>query len=218
MIVDTVSIMSCTRNPSYLRDTIATIPQDLSIEIFYQGDINEINDITFDKKEIQRFTDPQFVHQNSQYNYAYILQLSKNYLIVEDDIIFSNNFLTHLNYILSDLELFKKEVSERYAVALYSCYRWTDDYTDRVRLCEYPLDSFYGTQAMLYDEYTAKNFGDYLMNNIGVEAYDLALKSYINKVDPSVKLLASTRSIVQHNGQTTSGLGFFHQAANYIDG
>lgn len=209
--------MSCSRQPSYLRDTLSSIPNFLVPEIFYQGDLTEIDDISCKKIEVARPYDVQSVHKNSQYNYSYILKNSTSKFIIEDDIFFTSNFEYYFNHILNDIENYKSQVSEKFVVALYSCYRWTDDYTDRPRLVQYPVESFYGTQAMLYDEYTAENFAEYLGNNIGVEAYDLALKTYISNIEPDTKLLASTRSLVQHIGQSTSGLGFFHQAGNYIE-
>lgn len=208
--------MSCSRTPSYLKDTLSTIDPCFDIEIFYQGSKDEINDINVDIFEVDKPHDIQFVHNNSQYNYAYILLNSRNNLIVEDDVYFSKNFASYLRILEEDIKYHIENVSERYAIALYSCYNWTHDLSDRPRLTAYPIDGFYGTQAMLYDEYTARNFGAYLMQNIGVEAYDMALKSYINNEDRSVSLMASTRSLVQHIGETTSGLGFFHQSSNYI--
>jgi hypothetical protein len=217
-MINTVSIMSCSRYPSYLRDTLSTIDPSLDLEIFYQGSKDELSDIDADVFEVDRPHDIQLVHNNSQYNYAYILLNSTNNLIVEDDVYFSKNFVNYLRGLEEDINYHVKNVSERYAIALYSCYNWTHDSSDRPRLTPYPVDGFYGTQAMLYDEYTARNFGIYLMENIGVEAYDMALKSYINNEDQSVSLMASTRSLVQHIGEKTTGLGFFHQSSNYIGG
>ena len=214
-MIDTVSIMSCERQPSFLLETIDSVPPQLNIEVFYQGDTSKLNLENCNLYKIKKYSESSNVFEDSQFNYACILLRSKNCLIVEDDIIFAKHFFEYLAKIQNDINTFKENVGERYAIALYSCYSWPNNTT--VNLTSYPVDSFYGTQAMLYDEYTAREFGHFLMGRIGVEPYDLALKTYISTVDPSVKLIAATRSIVQHAGHTTSGLGFFHQTSNFID-
>ena len=207
-MVDTISIMSCDRDPSYLSKTVESIPEFFNIEVFYQGDPSDIQSDRYKIIQVDRpYTD---VQRNAQYNYSYILKNSKNSFIIEDDVNFSQTFLQDFQLVLSELQPFSK-----YAVAIYSCYTWTKNTNNHIRLTNYPLRDFYGTQAMLYDHETSKNFGEFLYNNIGLEPYDMALKSYINLFDKEVKLLASTRSLVQHIGEQTTGLGFFHQSATY---
>lgn len=205
MMIDTISIISCERNPSFLGETLSYIPDSYSIEIFFQG--NYTQDYNADIFNVDIKYDN--IYKNSQFNYATALLESKSGLIIEDDVYLSRNFKFFLDKIQEELY----EI-DRYAVALYSCYEWPTK--NPIGIIEYPVDNFYGTQAMLYDEITAREFGKFLMSRIGVEPYDLALKSYI-KENPDIVLLASTSSIVQHIGHTSTGLGFYHQAGNFTD-
>ena len=212
-MIDTISIMSCYREPSYLNSTIESIPSNFDIELFYQGNSNEVNIDNIKIYEIKHIADLELVYPNSQFNYASILLRSKCGLIVEDDVYFSQNFSKYLS-ILEELLITRGfDANSSYVIALYSCYDWGSENVD---LIEYPVESFYATQAMIYSKKTAKEFGHFLMGRIGLEPYDLALKSFIHK-NPETKLMASTRSLVQHTGAQTSGLGFFHQTSNFIN-
>jgi GR25 family glycosyltransferase involved in LPS biosynthesis len=144
-------------------------------------------------------------HRDSQYNYSIALRQTVDGLIIEDDVKLSKDFNEHLEKVKSNIP------TSRYAVALYSCYQWNKD------LEKYPIDMFYGTQAMLYDIETARGFGEYLAQNIGKEPYDLALKTYIKKVDPEVILYATKYSLVQHIGDISTGLGGGHKTGHFID-
>lgn len=205
----TITILTCDRQPSYLSDTVATIPEDYAIQYISQGQIIQprAGDLMpVDKKYKQDHTR----HRDSQYNYARALLNTKDGLIIEDDVKLSRYFDTALNKIINDIP------TERYAVALYSCYNWTQ-YSKYETIAEYPIDMFYGTQAMLYDIETAKEFGAYLLENIGREPYDLALKTFIKTVNPEVVLYASKLSLVQHIGNVSTGLGNGHQCFNFLD-
>lgn len=209
-MIDTISILSCDREPSYLIETINSIPSNFNVEVFYQGDISKFNIDNVKFFTIKTIAEKSEVHKNSQFNYASSLLRTKCGLLIEDDVYLSNNFSNYLTYL--NKSLINKD-KFNYAIALYSCYDW--GYED-LKLVDYPVDSFYGTQAMLYDIQTARNFGHFLMGRIGVEPYDLALKSFIHE-NSNTKLLASSRSIVQHAGQLTTGLGFFHQSQNFLE-
>lgn len=212
-MIDTISIMSCDRDPSYLNDTISSIPSNFNIELFYQGDISKLKFDNIKIFQIRFVDDRSLVHRNSQFNYASILLRTKCGFIVEDDIFFSQNFNTHIENIYESLRNRELIETSEYAVALYSCYNWGREDVD---LIDYPSDGFYGTQAMIYSLKTAREFGHFLMGRIGKEPYDLALKSFLSE-NPGTSLFASTRSLVQHIGQSTSGLGFFHQAPNFVN-
>lgn len=205
----TITILTCDRQPSYLADTVATIPEDYAIQYISQGQIVQPRAgdlVPVDKKYKQDETR----HRDSQYNYARALLNTKSGLIIEDDVKLSRYFDTALIEIINDIP------TERYAVALYSCYNWTQ-YSKYETIAEYPIDMFYATQAMLYDIQTAREFGAYLLENIGREPYDLALKTFIKTVNPEVILYASKMSLVQHIGDVSTGLGGQHQTFNFID-
>ena len=205
----TITILTCDRQPSYLADTVATIPEDYAIQYISQGQIVQPRAgdlVPVDKKYKQ---DPTR-HRDSQYNYARALLTTKDGLIIEDDVKLSRYFDKALNEVIRNIP------TARYAVALYSCYNW-GQYSKYETIAEYPIDMFYGTQAMLYDLETAKEFGAYLLENIGREPYDLALKTFIKTVNPEVKLYASKLSLVQHIGDVSTGLGNGHQCFNFLD-
>lgn len=212
MVIDTISVMSCKREPSYLAKTLSSIPSGFNVEVFYQGDISDLEIDNATIYQIRFIDNPTFVHNNSQFNYASILLRTKCGLIVEDDVFFSPGFADHLQTLIASLEAGPSGCQD-YAIALYSCYNWG---REDIGVVKYPLDSFYGTQAMLYDLKTAREFGHFLMGRVGYEPYDLALKSFVAQ-SPSTSLFASTRSLVQHIGESTSGLGFFHQSGNFIN-
>jgi hypothetical protein len=199
-----ITILTCDRQPSYLADTVATIPEEYVIQYISQGQIVQPRAgdlVPVDKKYKQ---DPTR-HRDSQYNYSIALRQTVDGLIIEDDVKLSKDFDEHLEKVRSNIP------TSRYAVALYSCYQWNKD------LEKYPIDMFYGTQAMLYDIETARGFGEYLAQNIGKEPYDLALKTYIKEVDPEVILYASKYSLVQHIGDISTGLGGGHKTGHFID-
>jgi hypothetical protein len=205
----TITILTCDRTPSYLADTVFTIPEDYYIQYVSQGQIVQPRAgdlVPVDKKYKQ---DPTR-HRDSQYNYSVALRQTVDGLIIEDDVHLSRNFDQHLEKIKSNIPTL------RYAVALYSCYNW-NGYSDYEHIAKYPIDMFYGTQAMLYDIETARKFGEYLAQNIGKEPYDLALKTYIKEVDPEVVLYASKLSLVQHIGDISTGLGGGHKTRHFID-
>lgn len=205
----TITILTCDRTPSYLADTVATIPEDYHIQYVSQGQIIQPRAgdlVPVDKKYKQ---DPT-KHRDSQYNYSVALRQTTDGLIIEDDVKLCRKFDQYLDKIKSDIP------TKRYALALYSCYNW-NGYSDYEHIAKYPIDMFYGTQAMLYDIETARGFGEYLAQNIGKEPYDLALKTYIREIDPEVVLYATTKSLVQHMGVNTTGLGYHHQCFNFID-
>jgi len=205
----TITILTCDRQPSYLSDTVATIPEDYHIQYISQGQIIQPRAgdlVPVDKKYKQDETR----HRDSQYNYSVALRQTVDGLIIEDDVKLCRNFDIELEQRLAEI------TTEKYAFALYSCYNW-EGYSDYNKIAKYPIDMFYGTQAMLYDIETARGFGEYLAQNIGKEPYDLALKTYIKEVDPEVVLYASKLSLVQHIGDISTGLGNGHQCFNFID-
>lgn len=205
----TITILTCDRTPSYLADTVFTIPEDYHIQYVSQGQIVQPRAgdlVPVDKKYKQ---DPTR-HRDSQYNYSVALRQTVDGLIIEDDVRLCRKFSQYLEKVKSDIP------TPRYALALYSCYQWTQ-IPNGLTIAKYPIDMFYGTQAMLYDIETARGFGEYLAQNIGKEPYDLALKTYIKEIDPEVILYASKLSLVQHIGDVSTGLGNNHKAFNFAD-
>jgi hypothetical protein len=211
---DTVSIVSCDRVPSYIEDTITTIPENFDIEIFYQGDSSKFKPSRGSVIEVDKISDS--VSWNAQFNYATTLLNSKDKFIIEDDIIFSkrfNEFASVLFPVINDYN--NAEHIKSFAVSFYSCYNWPS--VGAVNIIDYPLNSFYGTQALIYSEYFAKNFGQFILDHIGNEPYDLAMKSWMSSDFIGNRLFTTSSSLVQHIGMQTTGLGNGHQCPNFVD-
>jgi hypothetical protein len=235
--------MSCDRQPSYLSETLKTIPSDFRTELFFQTDKENVVFPDVDKVVVvgRPFKGDPTPHRDSQHNYSEILLNTTDGIIIEDDVQFSKKFSGHLEKIKRNIA--KNEI-KNYAIALYSCYDWNELYGfgkinrrqpvvygfghvefnlqlaiqhESPLVVEFPVDWFCRTQAMMYDLETARNFGSYLAQNIGKEPYDLALITYIKTVSPSTRLLASTYSLVQHIGENSSGLGQYHRSENFLD-
>jgi len=206
----TITILTCDREPSYLINTVKTVPVDYKIQYISQGKIDppiEGELMVIDKPYI---TDPTR-HRDSQYNYSQALLNTRDGLIIEDDVMLSKDFARYYENMIRILP------TTRYAIALYACYDFWNKLLINGFFAEYPVDDFYGTQAMLFDIHTAREFGNYLAGTIGKEAYDLALKTFIKEINPQVKLYATKYSLVQHIGQVSTGLGYNHQTKNFID-
>jgi hypothetical protein len=205
----TITILTCDRQPSYLADTVATIPEEYAIQYISQGAILPPRSGVVVEVDKRYQSDPTR-HRDSQFNYANALLHTVDGLIIEDDVKLCKNFNWELEQRLAEIP------TKRYVIALYSCYNW-NLYFKYNEIAEYPVDMFYGTQAMVFDTETAKEFGTYLLDNIGREPYDLALKTFIKTVNPEVGLYASKLSLVQHIGDVSTGLGHQHQTFNFID-
>lgn len=206
----TITILTCDRTPSYLTDTVKTIPEEYNIQYISQGEIDmpKNGEIIYVEKA---YASDSSRHRDSQYNYSQALLNTKDGLIVEDDVQFCKDFNNHYENILQNLP------SSRYAIALYACYDFWNRSLINGFFAEYPVNDFYATQAMLFDIHTAREFGSYLARTIGKEPHDLALKTFIKEINPQVKLYATSYSLVQHIGQISTGLGHSHQTKNFID-
>lgn len=206
----TVTIVTCDRTPSYLVDTVQAIPAEYNIQYVAQGQIEiprEGEVITTTRPYAEDVTR----HRDAQHNYAVALANTVDGIIIEDDVIFSNHFDYYLKQVLGVVP------TERYAIALYSCYDWSKAFDFGGILVNYPVDLFYAFQGMLYDIETAREFGQYIVENIGKEPHDIALKTFIQTVNTSVGLYATKYSLIQHIGDVSTGLGHRHQCFNFID-
>lgn len=205
----TVTIMTSKRPVMYLEQTVKTIPKSFDVEYVVQGDVKVPRPGMITKVH-RLYAKDETRHRDAGFNYAMALLSTSSGFIIEDDIIFCKNF--EMIY-----ENMRKQLPEgKYAIALYACYNWG---ANQGILAKYPVDDFYGTQAMVYDKKTAENFGEYLLGNLETvqEPYDMALKRFIKEIDPEVKLYATTLSLVQHMGTVSTGLGNGHQTSNFVD-
>jgi hypothetical protein len=204
----TVTIYTCDREPSYLEQTIRTIPDNLNYEIIWQK--KDIHKPVSDKR-IKLLTPRPYnkLQHNARFNYAMTLLYSADGLIIEDDVILSKKFTEYMN------EVKKLIDAERYIIALYSCYKWEAGKT--INLVDFPVHNFYGSQAMFFDEITKNDLARWILDGLIMESepHDFAVKSYCNEYN--VPLFAVNYSLVQHAGEITTGLGHHHQCPNFID-
>ena len=207
----TITIYNCDREPSYLEDTLRTIPDGCSVEIIWQKE--DVHQPATDSR-IKLVTPQPFktIQHDTKLNYAMTLLYSTDGIIFEDDVIVSKNFPEHLKKVKSLIQ------TERYIIALYAYRNWKPK--GRFELVNYPFRSFFGLQAMMYDEFTKKDLARWLLDGLVLEdePHDFAVRTYSKEYD--VPLLALNYSLVQHIGYTSSGLGgldFHHQSPNFVD-
>ncbi len=229
----TVSILSCAREPSYLTETLRSFKEpNIEVELFFQGQESEtvleiVRKNHPDKTEeytggicalyseyicsISRVyrTEKMYddVQLNGQYNYAQTLLHTKDGLILEDDVKVSDKFMRHLS------EVEKLIPDEKSIVSLYSMKHWNN--SGKIELIKLAVSHFRNTQAMLYPVPVARAFGRHILRHFGAEPYDHALRTFCHL--HGVKLFAVNYSLVQHIGKVTTGLGYHHQARNFID-
>ncbi len=219
--MNTVSILSCAREPSYLEETLRSFQEpDVEVELFYQRK-NQVDDGSASGgiPELQQryacaisrvyVTEKMYDHVqlNGQYNYVETLLHTKDGLILEDDVRVSKKFMQYLN------EVEKLVPDEKSIVTLYSLKQWSN--SGRFELIKLAASHFRNTQAMLYPVPVARAFGQHILNHFGAEPYDHALGTFCRQ--HGIKLFAVNYSLVQHIGKITTGLGFHHQSRNYAD-
>jgi len=202
--IRTVTVMTSDREPSYLEQTLATLPGELSAEIVWQTDRELERPGVVRTRRLNRGA-----HADAQYNYAQCLLVTSDGLIVEDDVKFSRDFFQHLQQVRRLLR-----DKPRYVVTLYSAYYPAERNTE-LHLVDCHIGFFFGTQAMLYDPVTAREFGRFLVDRIGVEPYDIAVRSYC--VVHDLPLYRTSYSLVRHIGAQSTGLGVFHDCRNFVD-
>ncbi len=229
----TVSIVSCAREPSYLHQTLSSFTEsELEVELVFQGqespemlefvlgykpepesDLHDtVAALHFEYKcQIPRVyrTEKPFdsVHLNGPYNYATTLLHTRDGLILEDDVLVSKKFAAYI------ARVERLVPDENSIVALYSFYNRESEHN--IELLDYPVSLFSNTQAMLYPVPVARAFGKFLLERFGAEPYDMALRTFCR--ENNIKIYATNYSLVQHNGRITTGLGYHHQAKNFID-
>jgi hypothetical protein len=151
------------------------------------------------------------VRCNAGWHYAHILEhgavWDNRIVIVEDDVQFCQDFANRYQQVMHT-------APTRSIVALYACYRWPDGPLSAV---PYPVNDFYGTQAVVFDRWTADVAANHLYRNLlRYDQYDLLLKEVCHT--HHVPLLASRQSLVQHFGAVTTGMSAsLHQCENFID-
>lgn len=152
-------------------------------------------------------TEGMSVHSRHTLNYSRILL--HHGLIFEDDLLFCRDWDVWLAESLDECR--RRRPDGRFVLALYSCYHWQEN----ALVVDYPIDSFYGSQGVYYAPSVRTPYHLHLLKNFGREPTDLLLKSFCREHE--VSLFACARSLVQHVGFQSTGLGDFHRTANFRD-
>lgn len=89
---------------------------------------------------------------------------------------------------------------------------------------KYPLEDFYGTQAMFYSEGALKSGLQEWFLTQGVDqnpvgSSDMQLKNFLMDRNGTVPLMASLCSLVQHTSKNDSSIGnaYVNEAGNFVD-
>ena len=223
--MDTI-IVTCDRTPNnYLWQTVSHLMrQGLSPKIqhgsFIQNNLQEIPKEDLSRLKVSilpESTKPEFMEldirprHNKNYAAAFLLgDKNTDALILEDDVMPCKNLQKQLDAVYW---LIKKHQLDKYAIALYSHYKWP---LSAQNLHEYPNSRFFGLQAILYSANVRETF------RMAHEALcDKEPADFITRIvakENGLLLYATTFSLFQHMGQVTTGLGNFHYAENFLDG
>ena len=130
-------------------------------------------------------------------------------LYLEDDIEFSQNWFTKLETYIKQLD---EEYNKQYILSLYSPWRFNHSrLVDKI-----PSGHYYGTQgvyikAKYQKELFHKIFKDGVVNF--KHQADLLLDEFAK--EHNIPILALTKSLIQHKGKESTGLGNYHWTENF---
>ncbi len=161
---------------------------------------------------------PWTVHRRACLNYYRSLNMplgnSHGLCVCEDDVVFCDNFIEKLLATVREME--EENGLSRYVLACYVPYRLDEPALERgKRFASYPAHSYYGTQCMYYPRSVVTELAE-RMQQEGVESYtqpvDMIVKDFGTEIDG---IYGTTRSLVQHVGRQTTGLGHFHTSPTF---
>lgn len=137
-------------------------------------------------------------------------------LVFEDDITLAQGWERRLYDAIEQID--GEQVGRRYVLTLYKPRARLPSPSDK-RTCyvPYPVEQFYGTQAVYYPQAIRADFANYLKAN-GVDAYripyDLVLKEFLKEA--GIPLFATFPCLAQHIGEISTGLSaHFHRARRF---
>jgi hypothetical protein len=135
-------------------------------------------------------------------------------LILEDDVQCARGWRARLEATIADLE---RRHGGDFVLSIYDPVGWQSD-TNCCLCANYEPARFYGTQGVYFTAKTRAEFAKYLKRRgvVGNEGhYDQLLRDYA--LDTGQPIFACTPSLLQHRGHTTTGLGPYHHAPNFVD-
>jgi hypothetical protein len=137
-------------------------------------------------------------------------------LLIEDDIRFAQGWQARL---LATLDALEDHAGDQFALSLYCPSRLALEGYQRGELfVEYPLDQFYGTQAMYYTAQTRAGFKAFLKKHgliHNAAPYDILLRHYV--AQEGFPLFMTSPSLVQHMGKQSTGLGAWYESPSFVE-
>lgn len=219
-------ITTCDRVPvNYLRETVSLLTDQGFSPKIQNGSLSDNNIKSIFEEDVPKVTihqllealEPAFmaldIRPRHNKNYAATFLLApenEDALILEDDVVPCQNLhkqLEAVNWLITQRKL------EKYIIALYSHAKWP---LSAQNLNEYPLERFFGLQAMLYSANIKELCNAYHLKYCNEQPADFITR--IIAKENSIPVFATTFSLFQHVGTVTTGLGNFHYAQNFLDG
>ena len=135
--------------------------------------------------------------------------------ICEDDVVFRDGFLPKLCDTIR--QMIEEAALSNHVLAAYAAYDFETNPSlyRRTLYCSYYAPSFYGTQCMYYSKGVVPALRQYLYDR-GIRTEgppgDMIIKEFCIEHN---NLYACTRSLVQHVGARSTGLGHHHQSPTF---
>jgi hypothetical protein len=229
-----IVIMSVPREPVYIHQTLASLfmsdplvhktrihvmvdaPDAAYLENYAHHPNLTVQPLT--PTEVEQ-TEAYWVHRRHAHNYHRCLAMSceghSGLCICEDDLVFRHGFLTKLVATIAQLEV--EHPLEKYVLAAYAPYDFgLDRAAGRIQsFCGYPAAGFYGNQCLYYPRTVLDDLAPLFYEQAvrrAVAPSDMVVKEYCRQ---SAVLYACTRSLAQHVGRVTTGLGNFHDSPTF---
>jgi hypothetical protein len=136
-------------------------------------------------------------------------------VVCEDDIVVRDRFLDKLLAAINEIE--SEHGLRKYLLAAYAAYRLDDDPALRRGkfFSSYYAPSFYGTQCMYYPRSVLPALSQRLYEQ-GVTNYtqpgDMIVKAFGHEING---IYGTVRSLAQHIGHRSTGLGNFHTSPTF---
>lgn len=222
--MDTI-IVTCDRSPNnYLAKTVTQLTYQGFFPKIQHGSVSHSNIDEISESDIEKvetFTlletlNPNFMAQdirprhNKNYAAAFMLgNKDSDALILEDDVMPCQNLKNQLDAVYW---LIRQRKLDKYIIALYSHAKWP--------LCAqslnlYPLERFFGLQAILYSASIRK-----IIMRAHEDLCEQQPADFITRIaakENNIPVFATTFSLFQHIGMMTTGLGVFHSTENFLD-
>ncbi len=230
----TLAIMTVDRNPQYVFQTVASLfASDPLVhrlaKIYlvvgsdnasYLQDLAHHETLTITPMDATTWDEVKHltVHHRFNHNYHRCLSVplgdSLGLCVCEDDVVFRNGFVTKLVDTLNEMA---HAGLHNFVLAGYAAYCFDADGSLECgsSYCRYPADRFFGTQCMFYPQSVLPQVMDRIYRHgiiLPEEPGDMLVKQYCVQAQ---NLYAIRKSIVQHVGQTSTGLGYFHNSPSF---